>query len=72
MSDLISLAAEKLSLQKHEIIDLFCKTFVLCQQPKSLDDLRDLFEEYELEIKICGDGRDMHWKYGLSRKLETS
>jgi hypothetical protein len=42
--------AHTLLKQQDEIIDLFCKTFFVSMQPKSAEELQELFEMCELEI----------------------
>lgn len=37
--------------KRNEIIDLFCKTFFVAQEPKSIDELKALFERCELECR---------------------
>lgn len=48
--DIISKTAREMIEQQNEIIDLFCKTFFVSQQPRTLEELRALFEICELEI----------------------
>jgi len=46
----ISEMAHKILQERDNIIDLFCKTFFVSQQPRSLEELRALFEICELEV----------------------
>ncbi len=32
--------AKTLMKQKHDIIDLFCKTFILSKEPKTIDEIK--------------------------------
>lgn len=52
---LISEMACKIYEQRESIIDLFCKTFFVSQEPKSADELRALFELCELEVTNHSD-----------------
>lgn len=65
MRDPIHEAAIRLREQKDEILDLFCKSFILSREPLSMDDLRDIFDNYVLEIKLVSA---THWEYGLKLK----
>lgn len=41
--------------EQDQIVDLFCKTFIVSQEPKTMEALRWMFENLELECKICND-----------------
>jgi hypothetical protein len=51
----ISKMAHQLLKERDSIIDLFCKTFFVSQEPRSLEELRALFEICELEITQHSD-----------------
>ena len=44
--------AENLMKERNEIVDLFCKTFLIVQEPPSLEALKDLFTLIELECTV--------------------
>jgi len=48
--DPISKMAFEIWKQREDIISLFCKTFFVSQNPRSLEELRALFEICELEV----------------------
>lgn len=50
----IQIIAQEIYQKRQEIINLFCKTFILSQEPKSPEELRALFELVELECRIDG------------------
>ncbi len=64
-------AAQKMMQQKHEILDLFCKTFILSKEPKSIKEIKWLLENYVLQERMT-DGKEgrMGWQYQLVRKEE--
>ena len=53
MKDINEIASEILN-KRHEIIDLFCKTFIISQEPKSIEEIKWLCENMEMEIKMDG------------------
>ena len=57
--------SHKIWLDRQNVIDLFCKTFLVCQEPKSPEELRALFEMIELE---CTLGQDMTQTFRLKLK----
>ncbi len=58
-------AASKIMRERNEIIDLFCKTFFVAQDPKSLEELKALFEICELECRV-----DSHMCQSFQIKLK--
>ena len=52
VNDPILYATHKIMNDRHKIIDLFCSTFLLAQEPKTLQELRDMFPLVELECKM--------------------
>ena len=57
--------AKKIYEERQNIIDLFCKTFFVSQEPKSPEELRALFEMTELEIV---QGSDMSQTFRIKFK----
>ena len=57
--------AAEIMKQRNEIIDLFCKTFFVAQDPKSLEELKALFEICELECRV-----DSHMCQSFQIKLK--
>jgi hypothetical protein len=47
--------SRKLYEERENIIDLFCKTFIISQEPKSSEEIRMLIEITELECKMGDD-----------------
>lgn len=54
--------------QREYYIDLFCKTFLISQEPKSLEELRALFEICEMEIKLNSHVDGFNWRVQLKMK----
>lgn len=52
--------AKKICNQRDEILDLFCKTFFVSQEPRSPEELRYLFETCELEMTHHSDLRQTY------------
>lgn len=52
MNDPILAASEKIMRDRHKHIDLFCTTFLLAQEPKTVQELRDMFPFVELECRM--------------------
>lgn len=48
IDDLIREHAKHLLTKKLEILDLFCKTFILCHQPKNIEEVVFIFKNYKL------------------------
>ncbi len=53
--DIINEIIEKIIRDRNYTIDLFCKTFLIAQEPKSLEELKALFQIADLE---CTMGKD--------------
>jgi hypothetical protein len=53
--DNLNEVVRKIMNERYEIIDLFCKTFLISQEPKTIEELKALFELTELE---CTLGKD--------------
>lgn len=54
-NDFLKNSVSKILEKRNEIIDLFCKTFIVSQEPKSLEELRALFAMCKLQCKIHSD-----------------
>jgi hypothetical protein len=52
MDERLHTIASEILTKKNEIIDLFCKTFIVSQEPKSIEELKWIFENFELETII--------------------
>lgn len=63
--DSIDEITSKIMRQKNQIIDLFCKAFFVSQEPKSPEEMRAIFEIFELECNITDI---MNCKYSLKLK----
>lgn len=71
IDDTIHDAANKLIRQKNEILDLFCKTFILSKEPNSIEEIKWIFENYVLDIRMLSTKvNQMGWQYQLVRKEE--
>jgi hypothetical protein len=71
MDEKIEKIANELMKQKNEIIDLFCKTFFVCQDVKSVEELRYIFENFELRIRMNSNmPGDESYSIGMNAKLE--
>lgn len=69
--DAIHDAAKELMTKKHEIIDLFCKTFILSKKPKSIEEIRWIFKNYVLQEKMLSSKEgEMGFQYKLVRTEE--
>jgi hypothetical protein len=65
-------AAKKLMHKKHEILDLFCKTFILSKEPKTIEEIKWIFENYVLDMRILSTNEaQMGCQYKLVRKEEN-
>jgi len=64
MNDPISQAVVKIRRDRDKIVDLFCSTFLLAQEPKTLEELRDMFPLVELECKM-GDNMSQTFRIKL-------
>jgi hypothetical protein len=54
--------AHELLVKRDEIIDLFCKTFILSKEPKSIEEIRWIFDNFKLECKM---NSPLHHEYRL-------
>ena len=48
-------AVKEITEKRHEILDLFCKTFLACQDAPTPEALRDFFNLIELEMTMHND-----------------